>query len=207
MSKLFFTTKHKTAVIFSLIFLPGIFCMQPMEGQVTIGANRPPHSGAVLELESHKNLGLLLPYVSLQSAVTWQLNGMPAEGMLVYNESASTANGLSGKGAYVWINNRWRPMKDSPATGSADPVITAITASKTSVKPNEIFQVWVETDPAVEIVQYVWTATGGGRPIGHSNREVISLAGRNTGDVHITVKAIGASGKEATRSISVNVVN
>jgi uncharacterized protein (TIGR02145 family) len=80
-----------------------------VQAQVTIGADEPPHSAAVLDLQS--NLGLKLPTVALNDVSVFQLleadneNIATATGITVYNSSDETIGG-SGKGIYVW-EGKW----------------------------------------------------------------------------------------------------
>ncbi|MDH6308539.1 hypothetical protein M2451_000850 [Dysgonomonas sp. PFB1-18] len=96
-------------VIITLL-LAGTFDIQ---AQVTIGADQKPHDGAVLDIVSDGKKGLLLPRVLLTSVTDWRpLNGTSVDGMLIYNTNTSSDNNLSGKGIYIWFNNRWYILND-----------------------------------------------------------------------------------------------
>ncbi|MDR2122424.1 MAG: hypothetical protein LBP34_04780 [Flavobacteriaceae bacterium] len=164
-----------------------------IKAQVTIGEDREPHPGAVLELVSLSKHGLLLPHVSLTNAGTWQLDGTPVEGMTVYNEAPSTLNDLKGKGLYVWVDNKWRVAQQTTCNGT--PSIGNISTDKTSCMVNEPFQAWVA--PSVGATQYVWKITGAVSTAGYSNTNTISLVGMTKGTITITVKAIGVCGTTA----------
>ena len=80
-----------------------------MNAQVMIGSASDPAPGAVLDLQSGGNKGLLMPRVILTSASVWApLSGSAVNGMTVFNTSTATTNGLEGTGMYVWINGSWR---------------------------------------------------------------------------------------------------
>ncbi|GHT40343.1 hypothetical protein FACS189437_05800 [Bacteroidia bacterium] len=91
-----------------------------MNAQVTIGSEKAPHSGAILDLQSD-NLGLKLPNVALDDDLT--VFGLPdtdpaadAKGMYVYN-----TNPKVGEGVYVWDGGQWLLVKasvgENPVTG------------------------------------------------------------------------------------------
>jgi hypothetical protein len=160
------------------------------EAQVTIGIDREPHPGAILELESHSNRGLLLPYISLSDAKAWSLQGEAVEGMAVYN----TSNLLKGKGFYVWIEGQWCIAQQTSCQGT--PSIGTISVSSTDIPVNVIFQALV--DPSDGAVQYIWMVSGSADLVGYSNTNVISLAGTKAGYAEIKVKAVYACGTTAT---------
>jgi hypothetical protein len=101
-----------------------------MNAQVTIGSENPPHSGAVLDLQSTTH-GLKLPTVSLGSLTTFglSLSGTStvanAKGMYVYN-----TNPTIGEGVYVWDGYRWLLVKGSIG---AKPVTSISISSTTGV--------------------------------------------------------------------------
>ncbi|MDR0872748.1 MAG: hypothetical protein LBN27_04675, partial [Prevotellaceae bacterium] len=73
-----------------------------------------PDVAAVLDLQdAATNLGLLLPKVALTDISVWAplAGGTPKNGMTVYNESGSVANGV-----YTWYNNKWNKGTDGGAT-------------------------------------------------------------------------------------------
>ncbi|MDR0547128.1 MAG: DUF1566 domain-containing protein [Dysgonamonadaceae bacterium] len=80
-------------------------------GQVRIGANENPHTGAVLDLTNSKDLGFKLPNVALTDAKVFQLSndGTAAKGMMVYNINAAMNHGY-GLGVYVWDGSAWTIM-------------------------------------------------------------------------------------------------
>jgi uncharacterized protein (TIGR02145 family) len=99
-----------------------------MSAQVSIGSSNPPHSAAVLDLQS-TDLGLLFPKVSIGDVGTFglPLNGSStatnATGMVVYN-----TNTVTGAGVYFWDGLKWVALKES---AGAIPV-TDVTISSTS---------------------------------------------------------------------------
>lgn len=186
--------------LFTLYFLP-----EKASAQVTIGAGTPPHPGAVLELVSNTNLGLLMPKVSLTNAGDWGLEGSPANGMTIYNDSPSTANNLSGKGIYIWTDGRWLPSYESSSQPACTgvPSIGPIQLSNASPAPNIVFQAWV--DPVSDNgTQYIWNTTGVPK-MGYSNTNIISLAGLASGDLTISVNAVNTCGKSTPQSITIKI--
>jgi hypothetical protein len=108
----------KKMMFLMLTFLIG--SAASMNAQVTIGSNKNPHSGAVLDLQS-ANLGLKLPNVALDNDLTvFGLSdtdpAADAKGMYVYNTNATI-----GEGVYVWDGYQWLLVKASkgeqPVTG------------------------------------------------------------------------------------------
>jgi hypothetical protein len=102
-------TKQKIACItFAMAVL---LCNPNLNAQVNIGSLELPTPGAILDLSrvSTKDMGLLLPQVSLANLSTWQpLSGTAINGMLVYNTNAST-----GIGVYLWKNDKWVALDSS----------------------------------------------------------------------------------------------
>jgi hypothetical protein len=92
--------------------------MTNLSAQVTIGALKPPHNAAVLDLSQvpSQNLGLLMPYVNLAGLTPFQLPALDqqqeidATGMIIYNlaENASVCPGL-----YVWEGFEWRRLQEA----------------------------------------------------------------------------------------------
>jgi hypothetical protein len=87
-----------------------------VKAQVNIGSEDNPHLGAILDMSQvkEKNLGLLLPGVSLSSESDFQLptsaTATPADakGMIVYNTNSNMGKGV---GIYVWNGTRWIYLK------------------------------------------------------------------------------------------------
>jgi uncharacterized protein (TIGR02145 family) len=92
--------------LFFLMLTLFMLSVASVQAQVTIGADEPPHSSAVLDLQSD-NLGLKLPTIELGDVSVFQLSGTTtnAEGIMIYNKSDETTGG-SGKGIYVW-EGKW----------------------------------------------------------------------------------------------------
>jgi hypothetical protein len=164
-----------------------------VKSQVTIGADKPPHPGAVLELESNGEKGLLLPNVALTKADDWELEGSEVDGMMVYNESGSTTNGLKGKGVYVWKDNKWEMTHETPCSGA--PALSPITHSPASVpagfiQVNTLFTCSVLQ--TADVISYEWILPPELK--GQSNTNVISLVGIKAGTCEVSVKATNACG-------------
>jgi hypothetical protein len=90
----------------NLMLLLLVLSAASVNAQVTIGADAPPHSSAVLDLQSD-NLGFKLPTIELGDVAVFQLSGTEdeADGIMIYNSSDETIGG-SGKGIYVW-EGKW----------------------------------------------------------------------------------------------------
>ncbi|GHV52640.1 hypothetical protein FACS1894181_15890 [Bacteroidia bacterium] len=188
-------------ILFALVSLSAL----SVKAQVTIGADRPPHPGAVLELESNGRKGLLLSNVTLTKADNWSLGGSEVDGMMVYNESGSTTDGLKGKGIYVWTGHKWNMTHETPCSGA--PVLSSITLSPAStlagfVPINTLFTCSV---PQVAgVVSYEWILPPELK--GQSNTNVISLAGIKTGYCEIRVKAINACGTGNEQKLGLTIL-
>ncbi|GHS98129.1 hypothetical protein FACS189421_06150 [Bacteroidia bacterium] len=109
--------------MFILMLTLMTLCVANVNAQVTIGSENPPHSGAVLDLQS--GLGLKLPTVELGDVTVFQLleegdtEIETATGLMVYNSSDETIGG-NGKGIYVWTG-KW------VSAGKSAPVETSVT--------------------------------------------------------------------------------
>jgi hypothetical protein len=97
---------EKVIFVITTLFIWNAFSMK---AQVTIGSDSEPTPGAVLDLQSDGTQGLLMPQVTLTSAFLWApVSGSAVNGMIVFNLSDATTNGLEGTGVYVWIKGSWR---------------------------------------------------------------------------------------------------
>ncbi|GHU59539.1 hypothetical protein FACS189411_16470 [Bacteroidia bacterium] len=189
-------------ILFALISLS----VSSVRSQVTIGTDRSPHPGAVLELESNGNKGLLLPNVMLANSGSWGLGGSEVDGMMLYNESGSTTNGLKGKGIYVWKDQKWNMTHETPCSGV--PSLSAITISPVSTPAGlmKINTLFVCSVPQVtDVISYEWTMPAA--LIGQSNTNVISLVGIKAGIYTVSVKATNACGTGNAQSLNVIVFN
>ena len=108
----------KKMFLFWLMFL--IWDIANINAQVTFGSTADPAPGAVLDLQSGGNKGLLMPQVTLTSASVWApVSGSAVNGMTVFNLSDATTNGLEGIGVYLWMNGSWRFLYHShPCEGA-----------------------------------------------------------------------------------------
>jgi uncharacterized protein (TIGR02145 family) len=93
--------------LFFLMLTLFVLSAASVQAQVTIGADEPPHSAAILDLQSD-NLGLKLPTIELGDVSVFQLSGtsVDADGIMVYNSKDETIGG-NGKGIYVWEEDKW----------------------------------------------------------------------------------------------------
>ena len=91
--------------LFFLVLLGGL-SSSSLWAQYGIGTNRPNQSAA-LEIVS-PDKGILIPTITLTNSSTFApITGTSStthNGMLVWNDSASTTNGLDGPGFYFWQN-------------------------------------------------------------------------------------------------------
>ncbi|GHV21132.1 hypothetical protein FACS189428_1110 [Clostridia bacterium] len=101
--------------MFFLMLMLMVMSTASMNAQVTIGSDKNPHAGAVLDLQSD-NLGLKLPNVALDNdltvfklPVTETATAADAKGMYVYNTNPDV-----GEGVYVWDGYQWLLVKASP---------------------------------------------------------------------------------------------
>jgi hypothetical protein len=198
--KFIIAMRKKIQILFALLAL-SFYCVQ---AQVLIGANKSPHEGAVLELESNGNQGLLLPKVSLTDVTIWGLSGSAVEGMLVFNENGIFTNGLGGKGIYVWLSDGKWHLKNEIFPVPPVPGTIMLTPSS-SIKKNTLFTASVPTIPGV--LYYEWVIPGG--ILGFSNTNVINLVGitANTNPYVIQVRAINSSGTGGYQIASVTISN
>ena len=102
-------------VVISVLLLSTL-SITSLKAQVTIGSNKEPHPGAVLDLKSD-NLGLLLPQVSLKENPHWWALDFGGEsdtvsvkksgiGMIVFN----IAEVQDGQGLYFWDGTKWTKL-------------------------------------------------------------------------------------------------
>ena len=115
----------------SLLFAALVMAVMCVNAQVTIGTKAEPHAGAVLDLQSNNiNKGLLLPNVSLNDALVFQVatgaeNIATGKGMMVYNTNAGMTGG-AGVGVYIWNGSEWMPVSpDIPCNGAPTAKITS----------------------------------------------------------------------------------
>ena len=115
--------------------------------QYGIGTNTP-NASAALEIVS-PDKGVLIPSVSLTSTVVFApITGTSStthNGMIIWNESTSTANGLTGEGFYFWENHpsttgsgTWYRL-----TSTADEAIPTGTVTNSTLRWDG--SQWVET--------------------------------------------------------------
>jgi hypothetical protein len=177
------------------LLVASIYCAQ---AQVLIGADREPHPGAILELESNTNHGLLLPKVNLTNIADWGLSGSTVEGMLVFNEAVTFTNG-NGKGIYIWLNDaKWHL-----AAGIINTLEDIELSPSVTMPKYYIFTAFV---PAIVGAQsYKWLIPTG--ILGSSNTNVISLVGINAGTYDIEVRAVNSQGVELSKTKSVIITN
>ena len=93
------------------------FFFTGVNAQVTIGNSEEPTPGAVLDLSKveSKDLGLMLPQVSLTTLSSWEpLSGTASNGMFVYNTNESL-----GVGIYYWKDDSWVMLGTATSGGDS----------------------------------------------------------------------------------------
>jgi len=103
----------------AILLLVAIFGISlTMHAQVTIGSGEPPHEKALLDLKEHADgtasKGLILPRVSLLSAIDYFGISDHAEGTVVYNTNTSESSVLVenrvSAGFYYNNGSRWEKL-------------------------------------------------------------------------------------------------
>jgi hypothetical protein len=119
-----------------------------VQAQVTIGADEPPHSAAVLDLQSD-NLGLKLPTIELGDVSVFQLSGTAtnADGIMIYNSSEETIGG-SGKGIYVWEGKWIFAGKSAPVTVPVTKITITSTDDVKQIGSDGTLQLTATVEPA-----------------------------------------------------------
>ncbi|GHT41651.1 hypothetical protein FACS189437_08830 [Bacteroidia bacterium] len=148
-----------------------------MNAQVTIGSDKAPHAGAVLDLESTTQ-GFKLPTVALTTDTQYQLAGdsTTAVGMVVFNNNSAVISA----GTYVWDGSKWVRMGMERAIDG--PVVIGDSATyRTLIYPGEVGTWWrdnsregtptynyYENDPSLPARghYYNWTAASTACPAG-----------------------------------------
>jgi hypothetical protein len=191
--------------MFFLMLALLIWSVASMNAQVTIGSANPPHSGAILDLQSTTQ-GLKLPNVALDDDLT--VFGLPdtdpaadAKGMYVYNTNPNI-----GEGVYVWDGDKWLQIKESENLGEGI-VITRVRIKSTDDKVfvfsglNLQLSVVIESEPELEPesdVHVTWAILPG---TGYASiNENGLLVGRVPGSVYVTASV---GGKTATQRFNV----
>jgi hypothetical protein len=164
------------------------------------------HEAAMLELRANGDMGgLLIPQVALTSATRWEpLLGSATNGMTVYNTLNTTRNGLSGKGLYVWTDGRWYPAAAEPCSAPPPKPVLEISGLGAGERINAFnpFMAFVSNpEPGA---WYVWELPEG--LIGHSNTNVITIAGSKAGTYAIKVRAMNECGlsSESSHTLTIN---
>jgi len=83
--------------------------------QIKIGNNPTTiNPGSILEMESTIR-GVLMPRKAVVDRNTWGLNGnVPAEGMVIYNTTATSGEAGLQEGLVVWKNGQWISVDETP---------------------------------------------------------------------------------------------
>lgn len=114
-----------------------------VQGQVTIGSESAPSTGALLQMKETDNngtnstKGMLLPRVALTDiyalepcAETNEANKIAHTGMMVYN-TTTDSTGVLKENIYAWNGERWRSQKveEGEGRGSTNDMVKDITTS------------------------------------------------------------------------------
>jgi uncharacterized protein (TIGR02145 family) len=110
-----------------LIFI-SVMCAMNISAQVTMGALKPPHNAAVLDLSQvpSQKLGLLLPPVELEELNLFKPPlatdpDLAAIGMVVYNTKDDFGKNIC-PGVHVWDGNNWKRISTSSSATVLNPV-------------------------------------------------------------------------------------
>jgi hypothetical protein len=206
----------KKKKMFVLMLLLMVLGAASMNAQVTIGGDKEPHGGAVLDLSQAKGdqVGLLLPNVQLANTGAWQLGGdkFTATGMMVYNTKEDIAgDGANGAGIYVWNGLAWKPI-DAGLGGLVKVTHYDLTPASSSV------DVWVNGTvnftasnfkPETATYQSVsWEITSGDEfaEITSFDATGCTIKGLSAGDAVLTVKTTDEFAAPKTVTIHVKPV-
>lgn len=118
--------------IYTLILLLSAMVVNTFaQGNVGIGTNNPVNSAALDITASDK--GLLIPRVSLSSAITFGLTGTATAGMLVFNTNAGMTLGM-GVGFYYWNGALWAKIIENTSVTLTNGTILIGNASNIPVE-------------------------------------------------------------------------
>jgi len=162
----------KTIYIILLHFI----IIASIHAQATIGSENTPDEGAILEITSGNNKGMLLPRVYLSNPASWApLQGTPKDGMIVFNTNTLNKDNLKGKGTYLWYNNEWHIIQRGSAPCSNVPdTPSAITFNTRTIDrgKNELFIV-ASVPEVINAGTYTWSLPAG--LSGTSNENYITI--------------------------------
>jgi uncharacterized protein (TIGR02145 family) len=183
-----------------------------VQAQVTIGADAPPHSSAVLDLQSD-NLGFKLPTIELGDVAVFQLSGTAeeADGIMIYNSSDATIGG-SGKGIYVWNGSKWNFAGKSGQIVPADIPVKKIEITSagyaTEIKASgagNTLQLTATVEPTEASQEVIWSKVySAATTAGDVTIDATGLVtGVKTGTV--TVRATATDGSGVYRNLELTV--
>jgi len=185
-------------VNYPLTILLLLFFTLPLKAQVTIGAQKAPHSYSVLELESTKG-GFRLPMLktSERDALNLTADSTEASGLFIYNTDIDCVE--------FWSDGKWIDLCSATPAGSIVNSITLTSAAGTDAQT-------VCGNTAITPVIYATTgATGAtvvGLPAGVTgswDAGVVTISGKPTTSGNYIVVLTGGSGSGmAIGTITVN---
>jgi hypothetical protein len=198
--------------LFFLMLTLFMLSVASVQAQVTIGADAPPHSSAVLDLQSTA-LGLKLPTIELGDVADFQLLGTEdeADGIMIYNSSEETIGG-NGKGIYVWNGSKWNFAGKSGQIVPADIPVTKINITSagyvTELKASGIgntLQLTATVEPAEASQEVIWSKVySSATTAGDVTIDATGLVtGVKTGTV--TVRATATDGSGVYRDLALIV--
>ncbi|GHT00206.1 hypothetical protein FACS189421_11970 [Bacteroidia bacterium] len=170
-----------------------------VNAQVTIGSDKVPHVGAVLDLQSD-NLGLKLPNVALDNDLT--VFGLPvtsestaagAKGMYVYN-----TNPTVGEGVYAWDGYQWLLIKKSIGEKRVESIAMS-DATPLWVLLDQNMQIVLDITPSDATESIEWSVDRGTGNATITQDGIFS--GRTPGYVNVTAKTI--SGASVTKPFAI----
>jgi uncharacterized protein (TIGR02145 family) len=196
--------RQKLFFLMLTLFMLGAASVQ---AQVTIGADAPPHSSAVLDLQSD-NLGFKLPTIELDDVSVFQLSGTEdeADGIMIYNSSDATTGG-SGKGIYVWEGEWIFVGKSAPVAVPVTKITILSTGDATAVNSGSNLQLTAIVEPAATASNQVLNWTIVYNPAMDAGSATIDQTGKITGGKPgpVTARAEATDGSGVYRNFAFSV--
>jgi len=185
---------NKIHLIIALVCVSSILVSQNVA--INSGANAAV-TGAILDLSNNNatngTAGFLPPWVTLTNSTTLSpVTGTPANlaGLMVYNTSTSTSNGLCGPGLYYWNGSSWIALFVSNVSTPVAP--SNITCSGYNTLAAGISTIQYATTAVTGATTYAWTS---------SNPTVFTVPSSTTTPT-VTITTVGAG----TASLTVQAV-
>ena len=120
--KIFALKKHYSHVLALMLF----FATTGLHAQ-SVAFNKSGATGdpsAIVDMSGNSNLGFLMPAVTFTSSVDVTTIPSPVAGMIVFNPTSSTSNGLFGAGFYYWSGSQWLYLHNTGGLGVTSVAMT-----------------------------------------------------------------------------------